>query len=95
MTYTFTFKYSTLVIRISDTSYNSGFSGGSSIPRGELVTYKMSDIPGKEAATLVNEQLQPGTYEVTFDGSSLASGIYFYQLKTEKILQTKKLILLK
>ena len=53
------------------------------------------DIQGRKIATLLNEQLQPGTYEVTFDGSQLTSGIYFYQLKTENFLQTKKLILLK
>jgi hypothetical protein len=56
------------------------------------VQAKVFDITGKEVATLVNETLQPGTYEVTFDGSNLPSGIYFYQLKTEKFLQTKKLI---
>ena len=50
---------------------------------------------GKEVTLLVNEKLQPGTYEVTFDGSSLSSGIYFYQLKTENFIETKKLILLK
>jgi hypothetical protein len=53
------------------------------------------DIVGKEVQTLVDEQLQPGTYEVTFDGSSLASGIYFYQLKAGKYIETKKLVLIK
>jgi hypothetical protein len=60
-----------------------------------MVTLKVFDILGKEIATLVNEQLSSGTYEVTFDGSNLPSGIYFYQLKTEKFSETKKLILLK
>jgi hypothetical protein len=46
-------------------------------------------------ATLVNEQLQPGAYEVTFDGSNLPSGIYFYQLRSENFIETKKLVLLK
>jgi subtilisin-like proprotein convertase family protein len=58
----------------------------------KLVIY---DILGKEIQTLVNEKLQPGTYEVTFDGSNLPSGIYFYQLKTDNFIATKKLILLK
>jgi hypothetical protein len=53
------------------------------------------DILGKEVQTLVNEQLSPGMYEVTFDGTGLASGIYFYQLRTEKFVETKKLVLLK
>lgn len=53
------------------------------------------DIMGREVATLVNEKLQPGTYEVRFDAGNLPSGIYFYQLKTENYIETKKLVLLK
>jgi hypothetical protein len=53
------------------------------------------DITGREIQTLVNEKLEPGTYEVTFDGSNYSSGVYFYQLQTEDFVQTKKLILLK
>ena len=60
-----------------------------------VVTLKVFDITGKEVATLVNEQLNPGTYEVTFDGSNFASGVYFYQLKAEESINTKKLMLLK
>jgi hypothetical protein len=51
------------------------------------------DVMGREVQTLVDERLQPGTYEVTFDGSNLPSGIYFSQLKTENFIDTKKLIL--
>jgi hypothetical protein len=58
----------------------------------KLVIY---DILGKEISTLVNESLQPGSYEVTFDGSNLPSGIYFYQLRAGDYIETKKLILLK
>jgi len=58
----------------------------------KLVIY---DILGKETTTLVNEQLQPGIYEVTLDGSNLPSGIYFYQLRSGDFVNTKKLILLK
>jgi len=61
----------------------------------QFVSLKVYDILGNEIATLVNEQLQPGTYEVTFDGSGLTSGIYFYRLKTGNFVDTKKLILLK
>ncbi len=58
----------------------------------KLVIY---DILGKEITTLVNEQLTPGTYEVTFDGSNLPSGVYFYQLRSNEFVETKKLVLLK
>ena len=53
------------------------------------------DILGKEAATLVNEQLKPGTYEVTFDGSNYSSGIYFYKLSATEFTDTKRMFLIK
>jgi len=59
------------------------------------VTLKIYDILGRVVATLVNEKLQPGTYEVEFDGSSYPSGVYFYKLTACNFSQTKKLILLK
>jgi hypothetical protein len=73
------------------------------IPRGspigafgdDKVTLKVYDIIGREIETLVNENLKPGTYEVKFDGSKLASGVYFYKLQAGDFQETKKLILLK
>lgn len=61
----------------------------------QTVSLRVFDLLGKEVATLVNEKLQPGTYEVTFDAGNLPSGVYFYQLKSENYTETKKLILLK
>jgi len=61
----------------------------------DKVVLKVFDLLGREVAALVNESLQPGTYEVTFDGSNFSSGIYFYQLSTNNFVQTKKIILLK
>jgi hypothetical protein len=63
--------------------------------RGLYSMLKVFDILGKEVATLVNEKLQPGTYEVTFDGSNLTSGIYFYKLTSGDFMSIKKLVLLK
>jgi hypothetical protein len=60
-----------------------------------VVSLKIFDITGRELLTLVNGEMQPGTYEVTFDGSNFASGVYFYQLKSGDYIATKKLILLK
>ncbi|HEY5123240.1 MAG TPA: T9SS type A sorting domain-containing protein [Ignavibacteria bacterium] len=62
---------------------------------GVLTSLKVFDITGREIQTFVNEKLNPGTYEVTFDGSNYASGVYFYQLRTGDFVVTKKLILLK
>jgi subtilisin-like proprotein convertase family protein len=60
-----------------------------------LVSLKIYDITGREVQTLVNEELQPGTYEVTFDGSLLTSGVYFYQLRAGNFIETKKMLLIK
>ena len=78
--------------------------------RGEkqFVTLKVYDILGNEIATLVNEELPSGNYEVEFDshsdeGQNLPSGIYFYQLRIggpetssgQGFIQTKKMVLMK
>jgi hypothetical protein len=53
------------------------------------------DALGKEVVTLVNEQLQPGTYEVEWDAGNYPSGVYFYKLETDRYTVTKKLVLIK
>ena len=57
-----------------------------------LVIY---NILGREAATLVNEQLKPGTYEVDWNASNFPSGVYFYKLITNGFVDTKKMMLVK
>jgi hypothetical protein len=59
------------------------------------VVLKVYNVIGKEVATLVNESLKPGTYEVEFDGSNLSSGTYFYRLQSGDFTDVKKLVLLK
>ena len=59
------------------------------------VQLKVYDVLGKEVATLVNEEKPAGSYEVKFDASKLASGIYYYQMRTGEYVETKKMILLK
>ncbi|HEY5124120.1 MAG TPA: T9SS type A sorting domain-containing protein [Ignavibacteria bacterium] len=60
-----------------------------------LKLIKVYDILGKEVATLVNESLQPGSYEVSFDATNYPSGIYFYRLTTDAFTETKKMMLLR
>ncbi len=61
-----------------------------------FVILKVYDITGREIQTLVDEQLKPGSYEVTFDGLNLSSGIYFYSFYVNnKLLKTNKMLLLK
>lgn len=65
------------------------------IPIACKVTLKIYDMLGHHIATLLNEEKQPGSYEVKFDGNNLASGVYFYSLHADFFTQIKKIILLK
>ena len=68
------------------------------LPKGEAlqhISLNVYDMLGREIATLVSEEKQPGNYEVKFDGSNFSSGIYFYRIQVGSFKQTKKLILLK
>jgi hypothetical protein len=58
----------------------------------KLVVY---DILGDEVAILVNETKPSGTYEIEFDATGLASGIYFYKLRAGSFIATKKMLLIK
>jgi hypothetical protein len=53
------------------------------------------DISGREVVTFINEKLQPGTYEYTFDGTRLSSGVYFYKIQSGGFVETKKMVLVK
>ncbi len=65
------------------------------------VTLKVFDVLGRDVATLVNEELKPGSYEATFDARDLSSGVYFYRLSVRtpsgsagSFVQTRKMIVL-
>ena len=60
-----------------------------------FVTLKVYDVLGKEVATLVNEIRQPGNYTIEFNGSGLASGIYFYKLEWGEFKAIKRMMLIK
>jgi hypothetical protein len=66
-----------------------------SIANSGVVTLKVFDILGREVATLLNEEKPAGNYEVEFNASELASGIYFYKLQSGNYVETKKMILMK
>ena len=55
---------------------------------------RIVNVLGEAVQTLVNEELGSGTHYLTFDASSLGSGIYFAILSSNHILQTQKLILI-
>ena len=64
-------------------------------PLGSWQTLKIYDVLGNEVATLVNEYKPAGMHNVQFTTHNLASGIFFYQLKSGEYIETKKMILLK
>jgi len=73
------------------------------LPVASHVTLKVYDVLGNEIASLVDEYKSEGKYEIEFNASNLASGIYFYQLKTDQsnvgqarnFTETKKMILMR
>lgn len=59
------------------------------------VVLKVYDVLGNEVATMVNEEKPAGYYEVEFNASNIASGVYIYRLSTGSFNATKKLMVLK
>jgi hypothetical protein len=104
-------EYGTQITRIDDKTYNqpkshilyqnypNPFNPITKIswqfPVRSLQSLKVYDVLGNEVVTLVNEEKSAGYYEVDFDGSRLASGIYFYVLRSGDFVQSRKMLLLK
>jgi hypothetical protein len=63
--------------------------------RNTPVLLKIYNVLGNEIATIVNEELPVGNYNVEYDASNLPSGIYFYTLTTNDFSETKKMTLVK
>lgn len=65
------------------------------ITQKSFVSITVYDVLGRRVATLVNEEKQPGSYQVDFNARGLSSGVYFYRLIAGNFLQMKKLMLIK
>jgi hypothetical protein len=65
------------------------------LPKAARVNLSVFDILGCKVSMLVNERKDAGVYEVKFNGSNLASGVYFYRLQAGDFVATKRLLLLK
>jgi hypothetical protein len=65
------------------------------LPKASQVRLSVYDMLGREVAVLVNEKRDAGVYEVKFEGSNLASGVYFYRIQAGDYVATKKLLLMK
>jgi endo-1,4-beta-xylanase len=65
------------------------------LPAAGEVVLKVYDVLGREMATLVNEKRNAGSYNVTFNGAGLPSGVYFYRLQAGSGEFVRKMVLLK
>lgn len=65
------------------------------LPKNSFITLTVYDVLGRMVAELVNKQQNAGFYEVKFDASALASGVYIYSIRTENFNAVKKLMLIK
>ncbi len=65
------------------------------VPEGDFVSLAVYDVLGREVASLVNDYKPAGKYETEFDAGNLASGIYFYRLRSGSFSSTKKMLLLR
>lgn len=65
------------------------------VAQAGLVSIKVYNLLGQEVATLLNENLAPGAYQVTFDGAKLPSGVYVYKMTAGSYQESKKMVLMK
>jgi hypothetical protein len=66
-----------------------------SIPKESQVSLKIYDVLGREVMTLMDAKQNAGKYDITFNASKLASGVYIYRIIAGDFVQTKKMMLLK
>ena len=65
------------------------------LPQRSHVTLSVFNTLGQQVAALVNDIQSAGYHDVRFDGSGVASGVYFYRLQTGDFVQTKRLLILR
>ena len=66
-----------------------------SLSQQSVVSIVVYDVLGRIISTLVNEEKPKGNYSIDFDGSGLSSGIYYYQMKVNDFVDTRKMMLLR
>lgn len=65
------------------------------LPKASHVTISIYNVLGREVVTLVDEEKAAGRYEVNWDASANASGVYFYRIQADDFSETKKMMMLK
>jgi hypothetical protein len=84
---------------VLDQNYPNPFNAATvfefTLPRSEMVTFKVFDLSGAELATIYNGQLNAGRHRLPWRADNLASGVYFYQIQTRDFQASKKFILIR
>ena len=75
--------------------FNPSTSISFALPSQSVVSLKVFDALGREAAVLLREELPAGNYSRQWNAAGLPSGVYFYRLQAGSFIETKKLILLR
>ncbi len=65
------------------------------LAKNSTVNIVVYDLLGRQVSSLVNQKQNAGRYQVSFDGASLSSGIYFYKIVTQEYVQVKRMLLIK
>jgi hypothetical protein len=65
------------------------------LPKDVKVLIRVYDILGREVKKLVDEFKKAGSYEINFNGTNLASGVYFYRIEAGTFVEAKKMVLVK
>lgn len=92
-------KILTPEVFVSHKNYPNPFSQSTtirySIPKQSNVTLRIFDVMGRKAGTLINEEMMPGTYEVTWDARNFPGGVYFYRLEVGSFVEIRRMVLMK
>ncbi|MFI5145088.1 MAG: T9SS type A sorting domain-containing protein [Ignavibacteria bacterium] len=75
--------------------FNPSTKIGFTIPKGDFVDLRVYDLLGREVAVLSSGYVNAGEYEIEWDARNLASGMYYYRLKTPDNVAVKKMTLVK
>lgn len=75
--------------------FNSSTTIKYAVSENNRIAIKIYSVVGEEVMTVLDENKEVGYYQLTFQASSLASGLYLYQMRTKNFIGTRKMILLK
>lgn len=66
-----------------------------SLPNKDYVKLSIYDLAGREATRLIDKEQEAGYYEISFDATNFASGVYFYIIETNEFTDVKKMVIIK